>query len=88
MRSRRFRSIDLRFAQRTVREVERSNGKETVADSSPAPRHGVRLMVAILVALALLAIYANVQKARRDKIENATIIPVPSATTPAASPGR
>ena len=88
MRSRRFRSIDLRFAQRTVREVERSNGKETVSDSSPAPRHGVRLMIIILVALALLAIYANVQKARRDKIENATIIPVSSATAPPASPGR
>jgi hypothetical protein len=78
----------LRFAQRTVRQVERSNGKESVADSAPAPRHGVRLMIAILVALALLAIYANVQKARRDKIENATIIPVPSASAPPASPGR
>jgi hypothetical protein len=88
MRSRRFRSIDLRFAQRTVRQVERSNGKKTAADSSPAPRNGIRLMIIILVALALLAIYANVQKARRDKIEKTTIIPVPSATSPAASPGR
>ena len=78
----------MRFTQRTVRKVERSSGKETVADSSPAPRNGVRLMIIILVALALLAIYANVQKARRDKIENATIIPVPSTATPAASPGR
>jgi hypothetical protein len=88
MRSRRFRSIDLRFAQRTVRQVERSNGKETAADSSPAPRNGVRLMIVILVAMALLAIYANVQKARRDKIESTTIIPVPSASAPAASPVR
>lgn len=88
MRSRRFRSIDLRFAQRTVRKVERSNGKETVADSALAPRNGVRLMIIILVALALLAIYANAQRARRDKIEKTTIIPAPSATTPAASPGR
>jgi len=38
------------------------------------------------VALALLAIYANVQKARRDKIENTRIIPVLSASAPAASP--
>ena len=67
--------------------MERSNGKESAEDSSPAPRNGVRLMIIILVALALLAIYANVQKARRDKIEKTTIIPVPSATTPAASPG-
>lgn len=68
--------------------MEGSNGKERRADSSPAPRNGVRLMIAILVALALLAIYANVQKARRDKIENATIIPAPNASAPAASPGR
>jgi len=68
--------------------VERSNGKQTAADSSPAPRHGVRLMIIILVVMALLAIYANVQKARRDKIENATIIPAPNASAPAASPGR
>ena len=68
--------------------MERSNDHESRADSSLAPRHGVRLMVIFLVVLALLAIYANVQKARRDKIENATIIPVPSATTPAVSPGR
>jgi hypothetical protein len=45
-------------------------------------------MIIILVALALLAIYANVQKARRDKIENVTIIPVPSVSAPTASPGR
>ena len=45
-------------------------------------------MIIILVVMALLAIYANVQKARRDKIENATIIPVPNASAAAASPGR
>jgi hypothetical protein len=36
-------------------------------------------MIIIVVALALLAIYANVQKARRNKIEQATIIPVSTA---------
>jgi hypothetical protein len=41
-------------------------------------------MIIIVIALALLAIYANVQKARRDKIEKVTIIPV--STTPMASP--
>jgi hypothetical protein len=41
-------------------------------------------MIVIIVALALLAIYANVQKARREKIEQVTIIPVTS--TPPASP--
>ena len=41
-------------------------------------------MIIIVVAMALLAIYANVQKARRDKIEKVTIIPV--STPPVASP--
>jgi hypothetical protein len=37
-------------------------------------------MIIIVVAMALLAIYANVQKARRDKIEQVTIIPVSAAS--------
>ena len=41
-------------------------------------------MMVILVALALVALYANVQKARRDKIEKVTITPVSTAT---ATPG-
>lgn len=41
-------------------------------------------MLVIVIALALVALYANVQKARRDKIEKVTIVPV--SATPAASP--
>jgi hypothetical protein len=52
--------------------------------SNRAPRAGVRLMIIIVAAMALLAIYANVQKARRSEIEKVTIIPV--ATPPPASP--
>ena len=52
--------------------------------SSRAPRAGVRLMIIIVVAMALLAIYANVQKSRRSQIEKVTIIPI--ATPPPASP--
>ena len=58
--------------------------QKNAAESSRAPRAGVRLMIIIVIALALLAIYANVQKARRDKIEKVTIIP--ASTTPMASP--
>lgn len=57
-------------------------------DSSRAPRTGVRLMIVIFVGLTLVAIYANVQKARRDKIEQAAIIPVATATPPAPLPER
>jgi hypothetical protein len=58
------------------------------ADDQPeafrAPRSGLILMLVIVLALALVALYANVQKARRDKIEKVTIVPV--SATPAASP--
>ena len=52
--------------------------------SNRAPRAGVRLMIIIVAAMALLAIYANVQKSRRNAIEKVTIVPV--ATPPPASP--
>ena len=44
-------------------------------------------MIIILVATALVAIYANVQKARRAKIEKVTIIPISTATPAPASSG-
>jgi hypothetical protein len=44
-------------------------------------------MIAIVIAIALLAIYANVQKARREKIEQVTIIPVTSTPLASPSPG-
>ncbi len=73
--------------QQTVPKVESSNGEGNAADESRVPRTGVRLMLGIFIGLALVAIYANVQKARRDKIEQVTITPV-STVTPAASPAR
>jgi hypothetical protein len=42
------------------------------------PRGGWLAITVILVAMALLSIYSNVQKARRDKIEKVTISPVAS----------
>jgi hypothetical protein len=74
--------------QQTVPKVEPSNGPENMADLSRAPHTGVRLMIVILIGLALVAIYANVQKVRRDKIERVTITPVSTTTPAAASPGR
>ena len=55
-------------------------------EASRAPRSGLVLMLVILVALALVAIYANVQKARRDTIEKVTIIPVSATPAPSPSP--
>ena len=56
------------------------------SDSSRAPRSGLKWMVVIVAALALIAIYANVQKARRDKIEKVTIISVSPSPAASASP--
>jgi hypothetical protein len=50
---------------------------------SPAPRGGLILMAVILGAMALLAIYSNVQKARRPQIETVTVTP---AASPSSSP--
>lgn len=61
-----------------------ANEQQNAARSTRAPRAGVRLMIIIVVAMALLAIYANVQKARRNEIEKVTIIPI--STPPPASP--
>jgi hypothetical protein len=36
----------------------------------------------ILLALTLLSIYSNVQKARRDQIEKVTITPAAAAVSP------
>ena len=49
---------------------------------SRAPTSGLQMMVAILVALLMLTIFANVQKFRANRIESVTITPG-SSTTPA-----
>ena len=73
--------------QGTVPKVKSSSGEENPADPSLAPRIGVRLMLVIFLGLALVAIYANIQKARREKIERVIVTPV-STVTPAPSPAR
>lgn len=67
--------------------VEPSDGPENTTDFSRAPRNGVRLMIVILIGLALVAIYANVQKSRHDQVESVTLYPFPTAT-PAQTPDR
>ncbi len=67
--------------------MEPSTEQEKRGDLSPAPRVGVRLMITIVIALALVAIYANIQKTRRNKIEQVIVTPVSTATpTPSATP--
>jgi hypothetical protein len=53
-------------------------------DSSPVPKIAVRMMIVILIAMALVSLYSNVQRWRRDKIETVIVTPAasPSPTTP------
>ena len=52
--------------------------------SQPVPARGLVMIGIILIAVALVALYANVQKLRRDKIETVTVTSI--AATPAPSP--
>jgi hypothetical protein len=64
-----------------------SSEENKAGASARAPRAGVRLMIIIFLGTALVAIYANVQKARREKIEKVMIIPAATATPSSATPG-
>jgi hypothetical protein len=54
----------------------------------PASRTGLRLMLIIVIGVASVAIYSNVQKSRRDKVETVTITPISTATPTAPGSGR
>jgi hypothetical protein len=58
----------------------------TADDPSRAPRSGLILMLIIIGAVALVAIYANVQKARRDKIEKVTVTLISPSPLPSPTP--
>jgi hypothetical protein len=57
-----------------------SEGEERNGEASRAPRSGLRMMVIIVAGVALVAIYANVQRVRQDKIEKVIVTPVSTAT--------
>jgi cell division septal protein FtsQ len=49
--------------------------------SSQVPRTAVVLMIIIVASLALVAIFANIQRLRRSQIETIVVVPA-SSTTP------
>jgi hypothetical protein len=49
--------------------------------SSRVPKEAVRLMLVILIAMSLLALYANVQELRRAKIEEVQVTPYSVSST-------
>lgn len=48
--------------------------------SSRVPGSAIALMVVVVVALMLVAIFANIQRARRSQIETIVVVPARSAT--------
>ncbi len=50
-----------------------------------APKSGLKLMLAILVVFALLAIYGQWEHLRRRQVETVTIVPAPNVS-PSPSP--
>jgi hypothetical protein len=55
-----------------------------MSSPQPFPARGIAVIVIVLSAFALLALYANVQKLRRDKIETVKITPIAATPTPSA----
>jgi hypothetical protein len=54
--------------------------------SERVPPRGIIVIAIILAAIALLALYANVQRFRRDKIETVIVTPVATPTPSPANP--
>ncbi len=50
------------------------------------PRNVLRLMLAIVIVLALVALYANVQRWRRSQLETVTFTPAQTASPSSATP--
>jgi hypothetical protein len=48
--------------------------------SPQAPRSAVVLMIIIVASLALVAIFANIQRFRREQIETIVVVPAGSTT--------
>jgi len=48
--------------------------------SPPVPRTVIALMIVIVASLALVAIFANIQRLRRGQIETIVVVPAGSAT--------
>jgi hypothetical protein len=71
-----------------VREIDvdtsKVNSPQQPAEKSRSPqvpRNAVVLMIIIVASLALVAIFANIQRLRRDQIETIVVVPA-SSTTP------
>jgi len=56
-----------------------------VAEEEKISPRAKRAIIVVFIVMALLALYSNVQRLRRDKLEQATVTPVETAS-PSPSP--
>jgi|GEM_PF-1177779 len=69
-----------------IREVNESQLDSEENKPARVPRNVLRLMLAIAIVLALVALYANVQRWRRSQLETVTFTPDQTASPSSATP--
>jgi hypothetical protein len=69
-----------------IREVNEPQLRSEENKPACVPRNVLRLMLAIVIVLALVALYANVQRWRRSQLETVTFTPAQTAPASSATP--
>jgi hypothetical protein len=69
-----------------IREVNGPQLRSEENKPARVPRNVLRLMLAIVIVLALVALYANVQRWRRSQLETVTFTPAQTASPSSATP--
>jgi hypothetical protein len=69
-----------------IREVNEPRLRSEENRPARVPKNALRLMLAIVIVLALLALYANMQRRRRSQLETVIFTPAQTASPSSATP--
>jgi len=69
-----------------IREVNEPQLRSEESKPARVPKNFLRLMLVIVIVLALLALYANVQRWRRSQLETVIFTPAQTASPLSATP--
>jgi hypothetical protein len=69
-----------------IHEVNEPQLRSEENKRTRVPKNVLRLMLAIVIVLALLALYANLQRWRRSQLETVTFTPAQTASPSSATP--
>jgi hypothetical protein len=69
-----------------IREVNEPQLRSEESKPARVPKNVLRLMLVIVIVLALLALYANVQRWRRSQLETVIFTPAQTASPSSATP--